>query len=116
MGESTEVLHEGSWSRAHYDIEGKWSIVREGNGLYVELDDNFRTTKGPDVKIFLSPILSFDLRDDNADQGALEVGALNGSIGAQRLKIPNGTDLSKYQSIIIHSQQFRVLWGEASLL
>jgi hypothetical protein len=79
--------------------------VAEGNVLRLE---NFRSTNGPDLYVYLS-----------SDKGATEfvsLGRLKANSGNQNYDIPNGTDLSKYDNVLIWCQQFSVLFGSAQLM
>lgn len=109
------VLHQGSWSKKGYDIEGQWKIVADGGKNYVELDDAFRTKNAPDLKIFLSPKGLPQLNGANATQQAVLVAKLSSNKGAQRYAIPAGTDLGAFRTIIIHCEKYSKLWGGAPL-
>jgi len=44
----------GGWTDKQYSIDGSWSINVEGNQTILRLNDDFKTKRGPDLKIFLS--------------------------------------------------------------
>lgn len=113
--EDARVVNDGVWLAKSYEASGKWQIVRSGDTYFVELDESFATRNAPDLKIFLSPLALADLSDSNATNGALFVSALAGNEGAQRLAVPAGTNISDYQTIIIHCEQFSKLWSGATL-
>ncbi|MEO1366907.1 MAG: hypothetical protein AAFX50_06990, partial [Acidobacteriota bacterium] len=48
------VLAEGAtWDKRTSKITGEWKIVQRGDRLYLQLGDDFKTKKAPDLKAFL---------------------------------------------------------------
>lgn len=109
------TLHQGTWTKKGFAIEGQWKIVEDGNKKFVELDSSFRTKNAPDLKIFLSPKTLAQLNGSNATQQAVLVAELESPRGAQRYEIPAGTDLGKFRTILIHCEKYSKLWGGAAL-
>ena len=109
------ILASGTWTKKKRTSKGTWSITREGGELFVKLDDDFSTRNAPDLKIFLSPLSAAETSNANAINGALLVSLLSSNKGAQSYKIPSGTDLADYKSILIHCENFTVLWSAADL-
>lgn len=114
----------GKWQTIDFGVTGQWKIIQEEDGLYVVLDEQFTTKNGPDLHILLSPQPVSALTHSNTAEGALDVGLLksadNSALfqkmkGAQRLKIAEGTDLQKYQSIAIHCVKYSHVWAAGSL-
>ncbi|MEM9317086.1 MAG: DM13 domain-containing protein, partial [Pseudomonadota bacterium] len=89
-----------SWGKS--SLQGDWKIVEDGGAQYIELDDNFRAKKGPDVKIFLSPTPSAQVTGDNAVDGSVFVELISDFDGSTRIEIPAGTDLTQFQSLVFH--------------
>ena len=110
-----ETLHSGTWTKKTYGIDGEWKIVQEGGKTFVELDAKFSTKKAPDLKIFLSPLPLSEVGDKNATNGSVLISPLDSHQGAQRYALPEGTDLSKFKTIMIHCEKYSKLWGGASL-
>jgi len=104
----------GGWTKASYSASGSWTIVREDGALFVELSDDFRTRNAPDLKIFLSPNKASSLTGRNATDGAVLVSPLSSNRGAQRYRLPV-SDLSAYETIIIHCEAFSKLWSTSSI-
>ena len=109
------LLASGTWTKKKRTSKGTWSITREGGELFVKLDDDFSTRNAPDLKIFLSPLSAAETSNANAINGALLVSLLSSNKGAQSYKIPSGTDLADYKSILIHCENFTILWSAADL-
>ncbi len=112
---NADEMSSHGWEVQNYNIKGTWSIVTEGDTSYVVLSDDFRTRNAPDLKIFFSPLAASDLTDDNATEGSILVSQLESNKGGQRYAIPEGVDLSTFNSIIIHCERFSKLWGSSSL-
>lgn len=102
-----------SWGKT--SLSGSWSVVSENGRHYIQLADNFSAKKGPDVKIFLSPTASADVTGDNATKGSVFVKLLDDFSGRARIELPNGVDLSDYQSLIFHCEEYSKLWGVSAL-
>ncbi len=105
----------GGFTNQEYKITGTWRIYEEDGKTFIALSDDFRTRRGPDLKIFLSPLAADDVTGRNATDGSVLVTKLKKSRGAQTFEIPAGTDLSAYQSVVIHCERFSKLWGAGPL-
>ncbi len=105
----------GTWTKKNYRIKGEWSIVHTEEGSFLELSDDFRTRNAPDLKLFLSPLPAADLANRNAVSGSLLISPLESNKGAQRYKLPEGTRIDDYQSLVLHCEQFSKLWGVSAL-
>ena len=102
-----------SWGKS--SLQGDWKIVEDGGTQYIELGDNFRAKKGPDVKIFLSPTPSAQVTGDNAVNGSVFVELISDFNGSARIAIPAGTDVSQFQSLVFHCEAYSKLWGSSPL-
>ncbi|MEL6360890.1 MAG: DM13 domain-containing protein [Pseudomonadota bacterium] len=109
------VVASGSWTKKSFKSNGTWQIVERADGHYVVLDDDFKTRRAPDLKIFLSPNSAASLSGSNATDGSVLVAELSSNSGAQEYKIPEGTDLTAFQTILIHCQAFSKLWSVAAI-
>ena len=89
-----------------HKVKGSAKILKIDNKNYLSLE-NFESTNGPDLKVYLS-------EDLNAES-YVSLGDLKGNIGNQNYQIPNNTDLEKYQYVLIWCEQFSVLFGSAEL-
>ncbi|MFK7828649.1 MAG: DM13 domain-containing protein [Congregibacter sp.] len=102
-----------SWGKS--SLQGDWTIVEDAGDYYIELGDNFRAKKGPDVKIFLSPTPSAQVTGDNALNGSVFVEQISDFDGSARIAIPAGTDISQFQSLVFHCEAYSKLWGSSPL-
>ncbi len=113
--EPGDVLASGEFERKRKNTSGAFEIVETADGRVLRLADNFSTGRGPDIKIFLSPLPFADASGDNATQGSILLGQLDSRRGAAELVIPADVDLSAFQSVLVHCEEFSVLFGGADL-
>ena len=69
--------------------------------------ENLKITNGPDLYVYLS--VGRDALD------IVNLGRLKGNIGNLNYEIPAGTDLSKYNTVLIWCKAFSTLFGSAKL-
>ena len=105
----------GKWTKKSYNINGSWNISKSGETFTLVLDDEFKTKSAPDLKIFLSKKEIESLNSDNATKDAVLVSALRKSSGRQEYVIKESIDLSAYKTILIHCEEYSVLWGVSNL-
>ena len=87
----------------------------QGNAYTIPIEDesnilrleNFESTNGPDLYVYLAT-------DDNASD-IVNLGKLKANKGNQNYEIPEGTDLQKYNKVLIWCKTFSVLFGSAEL-
>ncbi len=105
----------GAWTKKSQRASGMWSVSRQDGTVTINLDEDFRTRNAPDLKIFLSPLDVGDVENANATDGALLISELKANKGAQSYTIPDGVDLSKYKSVLIHCEAYTKLWSAGAL-
>ena len=109
------IVASGVWEKASFVSKGEWRIVQRGEEFFVVLDNAFSTRGAPDLKLFLSPQSEDTLTGKNATQGAILIAPLASNRGAQEYKIPSGTNLADFETLIIHCEQYSKLWSTAAL-
>lgn len=105
----------GSFVKKDYSINGDWSIEQRGDQHVIKFNGDFKTKKGPDLKIFLSPLDIKSVRGSNATDGSVMVAVLKSHKGAQEYVLPDNVDLADYASLLIHCEKFSVLWGGTNI-
>ncbi len=105
----------GRWTNKGYDIDGTWKIVQKADKTVLVLDENFKTRKGPDLKIFLSKIALKDIKGSKVKYSSVLVSPLKSPKGAQEYEIPADISLEDYASVLIHCEAYAHLWGGATL-
>jgi hypothetical protein len=80
-------------------------------------EQTFTIINGPDLYVYLSqaqnPITAEEMLAGS--EGAVEVSILKGNIGQQYYELPNNVDLTRYNSVVIYSKQFELIYSVAPL-
>jgi hypothetical protein len=90
-----------------HKVEGVANVIRLGSGAEILRLENFKATNGPDLYVYLST--------DKSASDFVNVGRLKGNIGNQNYEIQAGTDLSKYNTVLVWCRAFSFLFGSAQL-
>ena len=91
-----------------HNAEGVGKIIQLADGTDILRLENFKTTNGPDLYVYLST--------DKTNADIVNLGRLKGNIGNQNYLIPAGTDITKYNIALIWCRAFSVIFGSAQLL
>jgi hypothetical protein len=91
-----------------HNAEGKAKVVplQQVNSNILRLE-NLKVTIGPDLYVYLST--------DKSASDFVNLGNLKANNGNQNYDIPTGTDLSKYDTVLIWCKAFSVLFGSVEL-
>ena len=92
---------------------GKGSASVRADSVF--LGEDFEVGPGPKFHVYLVPKAQVRASGDLQGQKFVDLGRLRSFKGSQRYAIPAGTDLAKYQSVIIWCEQFSVLISPADL-
>lgn len=117
QGELVQIAHgashatNGSFTKKKYSIKGQWQVIERDGQTVIRFSDNFKTKKGPDLKIFLSPTSVASVNGDTAVSGSLNLGELKAFKGGQEYVVPAGVNLSDYESVLVHCEAYSILWG-----
>ena len=79
----------------------------DGSGQTILRLENFKSTNGPNVHLYLAT--------DKVASNFIDLGRLKANNGNQNYNIPVGTDLAKYNMALIWCKDFSVLFGSAQL-
>lgn len=90
-----------------HNAEGLAKVISLQQGSNILRLENFKATNGPDLYVYLSA--------DKSTSDFVSLGKLKGNIGNQNYDIPDGTNLSKYNTVLIWCRAFSVLFGSADL-
>jgi hypothetical protein len=102
-----KVIAQGSLSgNMNYKVSGVAKAI-EDNGVKSVRLENFSSTNGPDLKVYLA-------KDANA-ASFINLGNLKSTSGNQNYALTGSINLAEYKYILIWCQQFGVLFGSAQL-
>ncbi len=104
----------GNFRSLDHPTSGTATLAKADDGhYYVRLED-FETENGPDLVVYLSTApASAEGREFAED--FVDLGTLKGNIGDQNYVVPDGTDIDKYESVVIWCRRFTVPFGAAPL-
>ena len=94
---------------------GDATVYALPDGRHVVRFENFRTTNGPALVVYLAEHPSPVQATDVTDGGYLSLGKLKGNVGNQNYTIPASIDISDYHSVVIWCELFGVLFSPAAL-
>jgi hypothetical protein len=108
--ESSDLLLTGSFigvGDGIHDAMGIARVIPIGGGENVLRLEDLVVTNGPDLYVYLST--------DKSASDFVNLGRLKANIGNQNYPIPTGTDMTKYDTVLIWCRAFSVLFGSADL-
>jgi hypothetical protein len=101
-----DAIHKGSGQATLYQLPDGGNLVRF---------ENFRTTNGPALVVYLAKHPSPTRASDVTDGGYVKLDKLKGNVGNQNYPVPAGTDIGEYNSVVIWCELFGVLFSPAPL-
>ncbi|KAG1668236.1 hypothetical protein GQR58_018020 [Nymphon striatum] len=109
-------LKSGTFKDADSAHKGKGNaqILQTADGAVLRLTE-FEVTNGPDLEVWLVKASTPEKSADVKASEWVSLGQLKGNIGDQTYKIPDGTDIDSYGSVVIWCEQFGVLFSPATL-
>jgi len=90
-----------------HNAEGQAKVLQLVDGKQLLRLEDFKSTNGPDLYVYLAT--------DSTAQDYVSLGELKANIGNQNYEIPEGTDLTKYDTALVWCKQFSVLFGSAEI-
>ena len=115
-GERTEVVAKGMFIHAnpsdpvHY---GKGGVTVYENTVFLEQD--FEVGPGPKFHVYLVPRAMVRESAHVAQAMFVDLGRLRAFKGSQKYAIPAGIDLTRFDSVVIWCERFKVLISPADL-
>ncbi len=100
---------------ARHKGSGEANLYSLSTGQHVLRLENFRTTNGPALVVYLSEHANPIRTADVGEAKFLSLGKLKGNVGNQNYPIPSGTDVAQYQSVVIWCELFGILFSPATL-
>jgi len=91
-----------------HNVEGNVKVVSLTDGSKILRLENFKSTNGPNVHVYLST--------DKHAADYVDLGKIKANNGNQNYNIPSGTDIGKHNIVLIWCKDFSVLFGSAVLM
>ncbi len=104
-----------SFTTVHAPTTGTATIKVGKEGSTLEFS-NFKTEPAPDLHVWLYNGLPSELKDSDPLKVSgkyIDLGGLKTNVSSASIKIPAGTDLTKYNSVVLWCDQFSVTFGVA---
>lgn len=104
---SSNLILTGTFSSVGSETVMGHSRIYNNDGKYTLVLNDFSTTAGPDLHVYLSqeaPPIHF-----------IDLGKLRANSGTQVYDIPGMPDFNLYTFVLIHCQQYNHLFGESEL-
>ncbi|NNF15656.1 MAG: DM13 domain-containing protein [Gammaproteobacteria bacterium] len=100
-------IHKGTGRAILYALPDNTHVVRF---------EDFRTTNGPALVVYLAKHPAPASASDVTDGGFVKLGKLKGNVGNQNYRVPAGTDVAQFHSVVIWCELFDVLFSPAALI
>ena len=111
----TKALFTGKFHGKVHKTEGRATVYQEADGKPVLRLKDFKTSNGPDVHVVLVAANAGDVKSLKSETERIELGKLKGNEGDQNYEIPAGTDLAKFDAVLIYCERFNAVFGVAPL-
>ena len=109
-----QTLASGSFRSFEHETNGQAKVIDLGNGKRILRFEDFSTSNGPDVRVYLSAAPAAS-SGDRFDDRYVELGELKGNIGNQNYTIPVSLNLDRYPTAVVWCERFTVAFGAAPL-
>lgn len=103
---SSSILAESSFLKSAHSVKGKAKIVHTPKELVLRFED-FDTINGPDLRVYLS--------SDLEATDFIDLGELKANKGNFNYSIPDGTDTTKYNKVLVYCRAYTKLFSYAAL-
>ncbi|HEX6535845.1 MAG TPA: DM13 domain-containing protein [Gemmatimonadaceae bacterium] len=112
---AARAIASGRFHGVAHATRGTATVYELPSGKRVLRFTDFRTSNGPDVRVYL--VAASDANDDATvtRAGYLEVAPIKGNTGNQNYDLPAGADLSRYRAVTIWCHRFNVNFATAPL-
>jgi uncharacterized membrane protein len=109
------TIAQGHFDGVAHETRGWATVYRLRGGDEVLRLSEISTSNGPDVHVFL--VAAAKVRDNETVRrsGYIDLGSMKGNLGNQNYLLPADCDLSKYRSVTIWCDRFKVNFASAPL-
>jgi hypothetical protein len=109
------LVSSGDFVGLAHPTSGKARIYKTQDGKSILRLEQFKTSNGPDVRVYL--VKGSDAADGAVIKGGgfVDLGALKGNVGDQNYAIPDNVNLNEFRSVSIWCRRFAVNFGAATL-
>lgn len=109
---SISFAQNNSWTKKHYNVTGNVTVETNNGKTILVIHENFKTSKGPDLKLFLTKKTAASVnKNDAVEKYGVLIGELKSNKGAQRYVLPASIDVNEFSSLVIHCEKYTKVWG-----
>ena len=114
---NSQPLFTGSLASRAHPTSGRASVYQSADGKRDLRLTDFMTSNGPDVRVLLAQSTDENLKQTflKGELKSIELGPLKANQGDQNYELPDSTDLSRYDAVVIYCVRFHVVFGVAKL-
>jgi hypothetical protein len=115
-GETPRVrtLSRAPFRSYEHATSGRARVLAYADGRRYVRFENFRTSNGPALKVYLSAAPASG-SGGTFDDRYIDLGDLKGNIGPQNYAIPRDARLDRFRSVVVWCKRFSVAFGAAAL-
>jgi hypothetical protein len=106
---------QGSFYNLFHLGSGQATVYQLADGSRILRLENFEVDNGPELHVYLFPSDPVTTSIGVEIPGSYDLGHLKGNIGDQNYEIPADLDLSRFKSVVIWCQPFKVTFIAAPL-
>ena len=111
----TQTSAPAAFQKKTYKLSGAITVEQRGSSTFIVFSDDFKTKRGPDLKVFLSRNDVASSTGTNAVPASIRLGELKSNRGGQEYELPAGVNIADFKSVLVHCEAFSKLWGGADL-
>jgi hypothetical protein len=113
VGSTTDATKRTGTFRGNssYNVSGTAVLQQQGTALKLVLEDNFRSSNGPQLGVFLAKNAPAVLTASNS----VSLGALKSNAGKQEYNVAAGVKLTDYDFVVVYCIPFNIPFGYAKL-
>ncbi len=116
IGVDAQTVAQGHFIERESKGEGVVFLVINEEGRWLEFNDDFKTGRAPDLRVYLSPVAASELTAETIEGGmSVFLAELDSRKGSQRYKIPENIDLTLFRSVAVHCLKYSKLYTAADL-
>ena len=109
------VVGKGAFVKQEHATSGRAQLLRLADGSHVVRLDDFATSNGPDLHVWLSEATAGGSWFKYDDARSVALGPLKANTGDHNYRVPADADLDGIRSVVIWCDRFNVAFGSAPL-
>jgi hypothetical protein len=109
------IVATGRFIGLEHESSGRALVVETTDGQRFLRFDDFQTSNGPDLVVYLSAKPATPGDWYGYDRDFVGLGTLKGNLGSQNYELPDDLDLNRYSTAVVWCRRFEVGFAAATL-